>query len=114
MWRIPYFIGGLVNFKRILYIRAQEEMFPSWGIGPLSRLAHALAKPLVWANWRGLESMLKVQLKLGKCKMVPEQRIEDGVNCSVPIATPASFRWWPTAASRRSAAPSTAMRATAS
>ena len=45
VWRIPYFIGGLVNFKRILYIRAQEEMFRSWGIGPLSRLAHAIAKP---------------------------------------------------------------------
>src|SRR5213079_213183 len=30
VWRIPYFIGGLVNFKRILYIRAQEEMFRSW------------------------------------------------------------------------------------
>jgi len=56
VWRIPYFIGGLVNFKRILYIRAQEQMFASWGIGPLARLAHAIAKPLVWANWRGLES----------------------------------------------------------
>ena len=41
VWRIPYFIGGLVNFKRILYIRAQEEMFRSWGIGAMSRLAHA-------------------------------------------------------------------------
>jgi cation diffusion facilitator CzcD-associated flavoprotein CzcO len=91
VWRIPYFIGGLVNFKRILYIRAQEEMFASWGIGPLSRLAHAIAKPLVWANWRGLESMLKAQFKLGKCKMVPETRIEDDVNCSVPIATPGFF-----------------------
>jgi dimethylaniline monooxygenase (N-oxide forming) len=88
VWRIPYFIGGLVNFKRILYIRAQEEMFASWGIGPMARLAHALAKPFVWANWRGLESLLKAQLKLAKCKMVPRTRIEDGVNCSVPIATP--------------------------
>jgi dimethylaniline monooxygenase (N-oxide forming) len=91
VWRIPYFIGGLVNFKRILYIRAQERMFASWGIGPLARLAHLLAKPLVWANWRGLESLLKAQLKLGKCRMVPETRIEDGVNCSVPIATPGFF-----------------------
>lgn len=91
VWRIPYFIGGLVNFKRILYIRAQEEMFRSWGIGALSKLAHAIAKPLVWANWRGLESLLKVQLKLGKCDMVPKERIEDGVNCSVPIATPGFF-----------------------
>ncbi|HLZ01856.1 MAG TPA: NAD(P)/FAD-dependent oxidoreductase [Bradyrhizobium sp.] len=88
VWRIPYFIGGLVNFKRILYIRAQEQMFASWGIGSAARLAHAIAKPLVWANWRGLESLLKAQLKLSKCKMVPNTRIEDGVNCSVPIATP--------------------------
>ncbi len=27
VWRVPYFIGGLINFKRILYIRKQEEMF---------------------------------------------------------------------------------------
>jgi cation diffusion facilitator CzcD-associated flavoprotein CzcO len=91
VWRIPYFIGGLVNFKRILYIRAQEEMFRSWGIGPLSRLAHAIAKPLVWANWRGLESLLKLQLKLKTCDMVPDAPIEGGVNCSVPIATPGFF-----------------------
>src|SRR4051812_15692410 len=88
VWRIPYFIGGLINFKRILYIRAQEEMFAGWGIGAPSRLRHALAKPLTWINWRGLESMLKLQLKLKKCDMVPDRRIEDGVNCSVPIATP--------------------------
>src|SRR5207245_4707884 len=50
VWRIPYFIGGLVNFKRILYIRAQEEMFRSWGIGAMSRFAHAVATPFVWAN----------------------------------------------------------------
>src|SRR5207237_4144817 len=58
VWRIPYFVGGLINFKRILYIRAQEEMFASWGIGALARFKHAVAKPLVWANWRGLESLL--------------------------------------------------------
>jgi dimethylaniline monooxygenase (N-oxide forming) len=88
VWRIPYFIGGLVNFKHILYIRAQENMFPGWGLGPLSRLVHVLARPMVWANWRGLESLLKAQLKLAKCNMVPKERIEDGVNCSMPIATP--------------------------
>lgn len=91
VWRIPYFIGGLINFKRILYIRAQEDMFKCWGIGALSRFKHAVAKPFIWANWRGLESMLKLQLKLKKCDMVPKQRIEDGVNCSVPIATPDFF-----------------------
>jgi len=91
VWRIPYFIGGLVNFKRIVYIRAQEQMFASWGIGPPARLAHMIAKPFVWANWRGLESLLKAQFKLSKCDMLPKTRIEDVVNCSVPIATPGFF-----------------------
>jgi dimethylaniline monooxygenase (N-oxide forming) len=91
VWRIPYFIGGLINFKRILYIRAQEEMFRGWGLSTLSRFNHAIAKPFIWANWRGLEALLKAQLKLRKCNMVPEGRIEDGINCSVPIATPGFF-----------------------
>ena len=91
VWRIPYFIGGLINFKRIVYIRAQEQMFASWGIGPRARLAHMIAKPFVWANWRGLESLLKAQFKLSKCDMLPKTRIEDVVNCSVPIATPGFF-----------------------
>jgi dimethylaniline monooxygenase (N-oxide forming) len=25
VWRIPYFIGGLINFKRVLYTRVQES-----------------------------------------------------------------------------------------
>src|ERR1700733_1116180 len=91
VWRIPYFIGGVINFKRILYIRAQEEMFRGWGLSAMSRISHAIAKPFIWANWRGLESMLKMQLKLKKCGMVPQERIEDGINCSVPIATPEFF-----------------------
>src|ERR1700735_2730236 len=91
VWRIPYFIGGVINFKRILYIRAQEEMFRGWGLSTMSRISHAIANPFIWANWRGLESMLKMQLKLKKCGMIPEQPIEDGINCSVPIATPDFF-----------------------
>ncbi len=92
VWRIPYFIGGLVNFKRILYIRAQEEMFKGWNLSRRSRAAHAVAKPFIWANWRALESLLKLQLKLKTCDMVPATRIEDGVNCSVPIATPGFYQ----------------------
>ncbi|MGP1397290.1 MAG: flavin-containing monooxygenase [Inquilinaceae bacterium] len=91
VWRIPYFIGGLINFKRILYIRAQERMFPGWGQTPLTRFAHAVAKPLVWANWRALESLLTIQLKLKKTGLRPKTPIETGINCSVPIVTPGFF-----------------------
>jgi len=91
IWRAPYFIGGLINFKRIFYIRAQEKMFRSWDASTASRMAHVIAKPLVWAIWRGLEALLKFQFKLKKCDMIPKGRIEDGINCSVPIATPGFF-----------------------
>ncbi|HEV2572161.1 MAG TPA: NAD(P)/FAD-dependent oxidoreductase [Beijerinckiaceae bacterium] len=91
MWRIPYFIGGLINFKRILYIRAQEEMFRGWNLSRMSKINHAIAKPFIWANWRALESLLKMQLRLKACDMIPSERIEDGVNCSVPIATPGFY-----------------------
>jgi cation diffusion facilitator CzcD-associated flavoprotein CzcO len=91
VWRVPYFIGGLINFKRILYIRAQEEMFPGWDPSRLSRLKHAIAKPFVWANWRALESLLKMQLKLKRCDMVPTAPIESTVSCATPIATPDYF-----------------------
>ncbi|QDZ01037.1 NAD(P)/FAD-dependent oxidoreductase [Nitratireductor mangrovi] len=91
VWRIPYFIGGLINFKRILYIRAQEKMFPGWGQSWLARANHAIAKPFVWANWRALESLLTMQLKLKKTGLKPNEPIERGINCSVPIVTPGFF-----------------------
>jgi cation diffusion facilitator CzcD-associated flavoprotein CzcO len=91
VWRIPYFIGGLINFKRILYIRAQEKMFPGWGQTRMARINHAIAKPFVWANWRALESLLTMQLKLKKTGLKPKGPIETGINCSVPIVTPGFF-----------------------
>lgn len=91
VWRVPYFIGGLINFKRILYIRKQEQMFPSWGLNPMQKLAHIVGKPFVWANWRALEALLTMQLKLKKTGLKPDIKIEDEINCSVPIVTPGLF-----------------------
>ncbi len=91
VWRIPYFIGGLINFKRILYIRKQENMFQAWGLSALDRFKYTIAAPFIWANWRALESLLSIQLKLGKTGLRPKQPIEDTVSCSVPIVTPGLF-----------------------
>jgi Predicted flavoprotein involved in K+ transport len=91
VWRIPYFIGGLINFKRILYIRAQEAMFGGWNRSALARLGDRLTAPLAWANWRALEALLSMQLKLKRTGLRPKEPIETGINCSVPIATPGFF-----------------------
>lgn len=90
VWRVPYFIGG-INFKRLLYMRAQEMQFNSWGRGPLKKLFAAITKPLVWANFRGLETMLKMQLGLKKWNMVPDTPIEKEASCSLPLVTPNFF-----------------------
>ncbi len=90
VWRIPYFIGG-INFKNLLYMRAQEMQFNSWGRSPLKKLFAAITKPLVWANFRGLETLLKLQLGLKKWNMVPDVPIEKDASCSLPIVTPGLF-----------------------
>ena len=90
VWRVPYFIGG-INFKNLLYMRAQEQQFNQWGKSPLQRVIAAALKPLVWVNFRGLETLLKFQLGLKKWNMVPDIPIEHEASCSLPIVTPGLF-----------------------
>lgn len=90
VWRVPYFVGG-INFKRLLYMRAQEAQFNGWDRGPLKKLLATVTYPLVWANFRGLETMLKLQLGLKKWNMVPDKPIEKEASCSLPLVTPGFF-----------------------
>ena len=93
VWRIPYFIGGLVNFKHLLYMRAQEVQFSSWRdlTSVLGLILSCIAAPVVWFNFRMLELLLIVQLGLGKWKMVPTSKIEDEVSCEIPVAPQGLF-----------------------
>lgn len=91
VWRVPYRFGGLVNFKHILYCRVSECMFPPWSEGRLARTVRALTKPLVWANWRGLEALLTTQFGLRRLGMRPSQPIESTIACGLPIATEGFF-----------------------
>ena len=90
VWRVPRFVGG-INFKHLLYMRAQESQFGGWGGTRLGRAAATAAKPLVWANFRALEALLTLQLGLRRRGMVPTEPIEAGVSCSVSIVTPGFF-----------------------
>ncbi|CAN0062920.1 unnamed protein product [Scytosiphon promiscuus] len=90
VWRLPYFIGG-INFKHLLFMRAQEYQFNGWLSSPVERVLRTILKPLIWANFRGLETLLKTQLGLAKHDMVPDERIEDIVDCSIGMVTPGFF-----------------------
>ena len=55
VWRVPSTILG-VNFKRLLYPRAQEILIPSpWGQGRVSRAIRWLIAPIVWLRSGGAE-----------------------------------------------------------
>ena len=91
-WKIPYFFGGVVNFKSILYCRAAEAMFMPWGPSRAGRLARRLAAPVIWANWRALEALLGLQFGLKKAGLRPEGRIEDSIHCATSIETPGFYK----------------------
>ncbi len=91
-WKIPYFFGGAVNFKNILYCRASEAMFMPWAPSRAGRLARRLAAPAIWANWRALEALLGVQFGLKKAGLRPEGRIEDSIHCATSIETPGFYK----------------------
>lgn len=71
VWRVPRFILGMINFKHVLYMRAQEVQFPSWKVpSTLSLLIWYITMPLVYMNFLMLELLLILQLGLKKWDMM--------------------------------------------
>lgn len=85
-WKVPRYFGNKVNMRFLLFSRLSEAFFnaPRKSIG--QKLLHSIGRPLVWAQWRGLEALLKMQFKLKACGMVPGHRIEDQISCSLGVA----------------------------
>ncbi|MBK1989044.1 NAD(P)/FAD-dependent oxidoreductase [Sphaerospermopsis aphanizomenoides BCCUSP55] len=91
-WKVPRFFLGLVNLKYVLLTRFSEAWFPYRKMGKLETLLHSIGKPLVWMFWRNVEMVLRLQLGLDSCGMVPEYHIDD-LECSVTVATPNFFKY---------------------
>lgn len=91
MWKIPRFFFGLVNLKYILLTRFSEAWFPYRHMGRLEKTLHSIGKPLVWLFWRTVEIMLRLQLGLDSCGMLPEHQI-DKLECSISVAPPNFFK----------------------
>lgn len=90
-WKVPRYFGNKVNMRFLLFSRLSEAFFSapkkSWRLTML----HTLGRPLVWAQWRGLEALLKMQFKLKACGMLPKHRIEDQISCSLGVAPEGFF-----------------------
>lgn len=85
-WKVPRYFGNKINMRYLLFSRLSEAFFDSPRKSAGQRLLHTLGRPLVWAQWRGLEALLKMQFSLKACDMVPAHRIEDQISCSLGVA----------------------------
>jgi len=87
VWRVPYHILG-VNFKRLLYPRAQEILIPSpWGQGRVSRAIRWLIAPIVWLHFKMLETIITLQCGLARRGLIPTTNVADVVACDLPMVT---------------------------
>lgn len=85
-WKVPRFFGNVLNMRYLLFSRFSEAFFNAPYKTGFQRFLHTVGKPMVWAQWRGLELLLKKQFKLKACGMVPAHRIEDQISCSLGVA----------------------------
>lgn len=92
VWMLPKFFLGLVNMKYILLTRFSEAWFPYRQLRGSEKVLHSFGKPLVWAFWRSVEILVRLQQGLDSCGFVPEKRA-DQIECSVAIAPKNFFKY---------------------
>ncbi len=68
-------------------------MFLPFDAGPVRRAVQRLAAPLVWANWRALETLLTAQFKLRRNGLAPKTGSRTTSTATWPSRRPASTGW---------------------
>ncbi|MDJ0616812.1 MAG: NAD(P)/FAD-dependent oxidoreductase [Calothrix sp. MO_192.B10] len=92
IWKIPRFFLGKLNVKYILLTRFAEAWLPYRQLRGGERLLHTVGKPLVWAFWRTNEFIVRRQLDLDGCGMLPEHPMER-VDCTTNIVSESFFTY---------------------
>lgn len=92
-WKIPKFFLGVVNVKYILLTRFAESWLPYRQLRGMEWVLHTLGKPLVWAFWRINEILLRYQLSLDTCGMLPEKPLNKWVIAAIALETPNFYNY---------------------
>ncbi len=92
VWRVPYRVAGLINFKHLFFTRFQEAQYRDWAPRGLGAAVMRVAWPLSKLSFKAVEKILELQLGLRRHDMVPTHALEPSVNCSAPIVTPGFFQ----------------------
>ncbi|MDZ8051630.1 MAG: flavin-containing monooxygenase [Aulosira sp. ZfuVER01] len=92
-WKIPRYFLGFINIKYLMLTRLGQVWFPYRRLRGVEKVLHTVGKPLVWAFWRTLEMLLRLQLRLDACGMLPDEPIEGFINCPLSIATKNFYKY---------------------
>jgi dimethylaniline monooxygenase (N-oxide forming) len=90
-WKMPKKFAGLVPLRYVLTTRFSEMLFRDRELRGAEKVLHTVGRPFVWLFWRGVEALLRATYGLGRCGMVPEDRIERVVSCTLGLATDGFF-----------------------
>lgn len=87
MWKMPKKFAGVVPLRYILTTRFSEALFRDRELRGMEKVLHTAGAPAVWLFWRGIETLLRVQLGLDAAGMMPRERIERMVSCNLSLET---------------------------
>ncbi len=90
-WKMLKRWFGFVNLKYVLTTRAAESLFRYRRLAGVERVLHTVGRPAVWLFWRGVELHLRRAQRLGACGLVPDDRVEQVVGCSLSLETDGFF-----------------------
>ena len=91
-WKMLKRWFGFVDLKYVLTTRAAESLFRFRRLAGVERALHTVGRPAVWLFWRGVELHLRGAQRLDACGLVPEDRVERVVGCSLSLETDGFFR----------------------
>jgi dimethylaniline monooxygenase (N-oxide forming) len=90
-WKMPKRWFGFVPLRYVLTTRLAESLFRYRTLRGGERVLHTVGRPLVWAFWRGVETLLRTTQGLDRCGMRPTDAVEDFVGCTLSLETDGFF-----------------------
>ncbi len=91
IWKIPRFIGNVVNLKYIFETRLSEAIFPYIRMTAFERFLHGPGKPLRNGMMNTIEWIVQRQLGLRKVGLHPNKKLETIARSTISMVTPGFF-----------------------
>lgn len=91
LWKVPRYIGGVVNYKNLLLTRLGEALFPYHDRRGFEKFLHGAGKGVRNGMMGSVQSVSTKQLKLKQLGLVPKGKLEDIAKSSISLASEGFF-----------------------